>query len=33
QLPKSQNTDTKPKIKYRYHYMNEAQVMIFRYDK
>jgi len=21
------NTDTKPKIKYRYHYMNEAQVM------
>ena len=26
------NTDTKPKIKYRYHYMNEAQVMIFRYD-
>ncbi|MFM6663415.1 MAG: DUF6516 family protein, partial [Microcystis panniformis] len=26
------NTDTKPKIKYRYHYMNEAQTMIFRYD-
>ncbi|MCX7093950.1 MAG: DUF6516 family protein [Methylobacter sp.] len=26
------NTDTKPKIKYRYHYMDEQQVMVFRYD-
>jgi hypothetical protein len=26
------NTDTQPKIKYRYQYMNEHQTMIFRYD-
>ncbi|MGL5035873.1 MAG: toxin-antitoxin system TumE family protein [Microcystaceae cyanobacterium] len=26
------NTDIKAKIKYRYHYMDEHQVMIFRYD-
>ncbi|NCS39659.1 MAG: hypothetical protein GPJ20_12220 [Microcystis aeruginosa BS13-10] len=26
------NTDVKAKIKYRYHYMDEHQVMIFRYD-
>lgn len=26
------NTDIKAKIKYRYHYMDERQGMIFRYD-
>ncbi len=26
------NTDIKAKIKYRYHYMDECQGMIFRYD-
>ncbi|NUN66257.1 hypothetical protein HCU40_16225 [Pseudanabaena biceps] len=26
------NTDFQQKLKYRYHYMNENQVMIFRYD-
>jgi hypothetical protein len=26
------NTELKSKIKYRYHYMDENQVMIFRYD-
>ncbi len=26
------NTDVQQKLKYRYHYMNENQVMIFRYD-
>ena len=26
------NTDIEQKLKYRYHYMNENQVMIFRYD-
>jgi hypothetical protein len=26
------NMDIKAKIKYRYHYMDERQVMVFRYD-
>lgn len=26
------NTDMKPKVKYRYQYMDEKQSMIFRYD-